>query len=622
MGRWQRFVWVSTWILAIAAQGTAAPELGPRTPPDLHLTIWPDATELTIGDTYRATVRVINQGSATAAAPIEIVMWGSFKSLSGLTVTPSDSGSCAPVDSDWVCTFPNPLLTGYNNEVVIDGVTNALADVVVYALATAANGDLNPADNYASATTPVTPGVGMEFLVTSTVDDVDALPGDGLCASPGGLCTLRAAIMESNALAGPNIVTIMVAGTLTVDQVVGITADLTLRTGLADNAVISGGDLHQIFVVGGGAFPNLAFQGLDLVHGNGSFAGAVNLDEVGAVSFVDCRLSYNAASGGGAITVRTWSGNLFFDLCAFADNSSTVSGAALAIQGNPRDQRGTLDIRRTIFNSNFSGASSEGGGAIAVLTTDWDLTISDSSFIINGDPVEGGGAIALSGSSLDPITARIERTCFLDNSGASGGGGAILASWVELELVNCTLASNTAGTGGAISVNGGSLALSQTTLTANTASSSGGGVNAGGGAVTLAAATILSGNTPTNCSGAASLAGDANLSSDASCTFVGSGNLSSTPAQLGPANSAPGGLVYYPPLPGSPAVDSAGAAPCLDAFDQVVDDDMIGGERPLDGDGNGSVACDRGAIEVADGALIFADGFESGNMSAWSSLVS
>jgi CSLREA domain-containing protein len=40
------------------------------------------------------------------------------------------------------------------------------------------------------------------FQVTSTEDVVDAAPGNGVCRTAAGACTLRAAIQESNAVAG------------------------------------------------------------------------------------------------------------------------------------------------------------------------------------------------------------------------------------------------------------------------------------------------------------------------------------------------------------------------------------------------------------------------------------
>ena len=39
------------------------------------------------------------------------------------------------------------------------------------------------------------------FAVTSTTDAVDAKPGDGICRTRAGVCTLRAALNETSALA-------------------------------------------------------------------------------------------------------------------------------------------------------------------------------------------------------------------------------------------------------------------------------------------------------------------------------------------------------------------------------------------------------------------------------------
>jgi CSLREA domain-containing protein len=50
------------------------------------------------------------------------------------------------------------------------------------------------------------PALGMTFNVNSTTDAVDVIPGDGICASLGGVCTLRASIQEANASAGDDII--------------------------------------------------------------------------------------------------------------------------------------------------------------------------------------------------------------------------------------------------------------------------------------------------------------------------------------------------------------------------------------------------------------------------------
>ena len=60
-------------------------------------------------------------------------------------------------------------------------------------------------------------GIGAEaatFTVDSTTDAVDASPANGVCATAGAVCTLRAAIQESNELAGADTVTVP-AGTHT-----------------------------------------------------------------------------------------------------------------------------------------------------------------------------------------------------------------------------------------------------------------------------------------------------------------------------------------------------------------------------------------------------------------------
>lgn len=78
------------------------------------------------------------------------------------------------------------------------------------------------------------------FFVTSTEDTADATPGDGIVADNFGRATLRAAVMESNALAGPNAIK-LAATTYTLSQqeldTIAPTASFsTLANPLADQA--------------------------------------------------------------------------------------------------------------------------------------------------------------------------------------------------------------------------------------------------------------------------------------------------------------------------------------------------------------------------------------------------
>src|SRR5205085_676367 len=110
---------------------------------------------------------------------------------------------------------------------------------------------------------------GATFQVHSSADQVDAVPGDGECASATGDCTLRAAIEEANAREGDDIV-VLPAGTFC----------LTLpRSGSQDDG---GGDLDirsNVIVrgAGGGARLHdtaLTMRGDSSIHGNASAAGS------------------------------------------------------------------------------------------------------------------------------------------------------------------------------------------------------------------------------------------------------------------------------------------------------------------------------------------------------------
>jgi CSLREA domain-containing protein len=56
---------------------------------------------------------------------------------------------------------------------------------------------------------PVSPG---PIVVDSTDDVVDAVPGDGICATTADACTLRAAIAEANTHAGPDTIAFAIPG--------------------------------------------------------------------------------------------------------------------------------------------------------------------------------------------------------------------------------------------------------------------------------------------------------------------------------------------------------------------------------------------------------------------------
>jgi len=60
--------------------------------------------------------------------------------------------------------------------------------------------------------TPVALAAGTVFVVNSTSDASDSNIGDGACRTSGGVCSLRAAMQEANAAAGPNEINFAIPG--------------------------------------------------------------------------------------------------------------------------------------------------------------------------------------------------------------------------------------------------------------------------------------------------------------------------------------------------------------------------------------------------------------------------
>ncbi|MEX1309075.1 MAG: choice-of-anchor Q domain-containing protein, partial [Candidatus Sulfomarinibacteraceae bacterium] len=102
---------------------------------------------------------------------------------------------------------------------------------------------------------------------------------------------------------------------------------------------------------------------------------------------------------------------------------------------------------------------------------------------------------------------------------------------------------------------------------------------------------------------------DFNLGDDLTCNLVGTNDLVVADVMLSPLADNGGPTWTHLPEAGSPAVDSGDDVLCADT-------DQLGNIRPWDGDGDGEVNCDRGAVEL--GAAFFADGFETGGTTGWS----
>src|SRR5262249_8540476 len=91
------------------------------------------------------------------------------------------------------------------------------------------------------------------FTANVLTDSVDAAPGDGICADDSGRCSLRAAIMETNALPGRDTIRLSLTGTYLLSiPGTGENAAATGDLDIDDNLTITGPGADVTFVDGGG----------------------------------------------------------------------------------------------------------------------------------------------------------------------------------------------------------------------------------------------------------------------------------------------------------------------------------------------------------------------------------
>jgi hypothetical protein len=126
----------------------------------------------------------------------------------------------------------------------------------------------------------------------------DANPGDGVCeTAPGnGICTLRAAIHEANALAGDDTIilppnTYQLSINL-IDSALIIAGNLTITGGGATTTTIRGGVESQVLVIRSGFAVNLS--GITILGGGLFGSGIIN---GGTLTLTDSTVS-RASTGG------------------------------------------------------------------------------------------------------------------------------------------------------------------------------------------------------------------------------------------------------------------------------------------------------------------------------------
>jgi CSLREA domain-containing protein len=198
------------------------------------------------------------------------------------------------------------------------------------------------------------------FTVDSTGDQTDATPGNGVCATAGGQCTLRAAIVEANALMGADAITVP-AGTYNVGSSLPVSTNITINGAGARDVTVRATTGIVIQVTGDAVVTGLTVTG-----------GTMGMLVSGAELTLDrVTIANNAVSTAGNVVgagmrVDTNS-KVLIRRSAITGNTATSTGGTSYGAGIYASSS-QLDIRSTTIASNTVTGSSQGrgGGILAI----------------------------------------------------------------------------------------------------------------------------------------------------------------------------------------------------------------------------------------------------------------
>ena len=403
------------------------------------------------------------------------------------------------------------------------------------------------------------------IIVDSGTDAVDADPGDGYCDDGAGNCTLRAAIIEANALPGADTI-VLPEGTYL----------LTIE-GSGEGGSFSG-DLNinsNVTILGAGS-------GKTIIDGNKGTASdpdrVFHVSDDGSLAMSDVTIQNGSANDGGGLY----------------NDRGVVTLERVVVASNSGDG---------LYNGSFSGANAT-------------MTITDSTILNNtGDAIQLSGSHCCSPGSGNSTVTLLRSTVRNNSNGIALGHQH---AFVRAYVINSTLANNGADAIENNPSNSGfsRVYISHSTIVGHSRGLTTGSPSDGGNDRITVKNSILAGN-GTNCSGSEAgphelLSEGYNISDDASCAmFDESGDVNETDPLLGALADHGGITESFSLLPGSPAIDKVPLDLlnpednfCTDPFGETLTDDQRGFARPFDAQLNGVnlASCDIGSFEFGGGS--------------------
>lgn len=279
---------------------------------------------------------------------------------------------------------------------------------------------------------PASPAAAAPFTVTTTGDGQDTDPGNGVCVTGGGACSLRAALQEAAGLAGADTVSLP-SGTYALDAALGeLVADSTVTVDGAGarTTILQAGANRRVLQATG----NLTLRGVTITGGTPTGTSILR---------------------GGGILVT--SGDVTLERVTVRGN--TAASETHATGGGVAAAGGSLTILDSTISDNLaigrvgnsSGGSGTGGGVYAAAPT----TIRRSTIANNvaqnvgaGQFGAGGGLALAANATVDHVTlAGNTASTFGGSSGFRQGGNVYVSNGTTLTIGGSILASGQASQG-------------------------------------------------------------------------------------------------------------------------------------------------------------------------------
>lgn len=283
-------------------------------------------------------------------------------------------------------------------------------------------------------------GLTATFNVNNTNDTPDANPGNGVCATATGQCTLRAAVMESIELAGVDTINVpaglyilSIPGT---GENAGATGDLDLDSVTINGTgtvIIDGGFLDRVLDVDAPSIIRgvIVQNGVTTEHG-----GGIRCNFACTVEDVTVRSNTSGAWGGG---IRA-QGTLTISNSTISGNTCGAHGGGISNFGGTISAS-NITISGNFANSDSGGIDNDGSGVLDLI----NVTIANNFADSNGDGAGNGGGIGVfTGNAF-------LRNTILANNSDNGGEAPDCSNTIQSighnlirDLSGCTVVGGTA----------------------------------------------------------------------------------------------------------------------------------------------------------------------------------